>query len=137
MSPSDMKQAQGTEQETVTGQRAMRKLRWRILPFILLLFVIALIDRNNISLAALTMNKELAITGQQFGLVFGIFFLGYFVFEIPSNLLLHRMTRCSGRSPAANCRRPQAGRVSSMRFPARSLACPQTVRCVSRCDEWH
>ena len=91
MSPSDMKQAQGTEQETVTGQRVMRKLRWRILPFVLLLFVIALIDRNNISLAALTMNKELAITGQQFGLVFGIFFLGYFVFEIPSNLLLHRI----------------------------------------------
>src|SRR5215831_394775 len=91
MSPSDMKQAQGAEQETVTGQRVMRKLRWRILPFVLLLFVIALIDRNNISLAALTMNKELAITGQQFGLVFGIFFLGYFVFEIPSNLLLHRI----------------------------------------------
>src|SRR5262245_34716713 len=91
MSPSDMKQAQKIEQETVTGQRVMRKLRWRILPFVLLLFVIALIDRNNISLAALTMNKELAITGQQFGLVFGIFFLGYFVFEIPSNLLLHRI----------------------------------------------
>ena len=37
------------------------------------------------------MNKELAVTSQQFGLVAGIFFLGYFVFEIPSNLLMHRI----------------------------------------------
>jgi ACS family tartrate transporter-like MFS transporter len=49
-----------------------------------LLFVVALIDRNNISFAALTMNKELAITSQQFGLVFGVFYLGYFIFEIPA-----------------------------------------------------
>jgi MFS transporter, ACS family, tartrate transporter len=56
-----------------------------------LLFVVALIDRNNIGFAALTMNKELAITSQQFGLVFGVFYLGYFIFEIPSNLLLHKI----------------------------------------------
>ena len=71
--------------------KTMQKLRLRILPFVLLLFVVALIDRNNISLAALTMNQELAITSQQFGLVYGIFFFGYFIFEIPSNLLLHRI----------------------------------------------
>ena len=74
-----------------TETTIIRKLRLRILPFVLLLFVVALIDRNNISLAALTMNKELAITSQQFGLVFGIFFFGYFIFEIPSNLLLHKI----------------------------------------------
>src|SRR5207247_11216469 len=45
----------------------------------------------NIGFAALTMNKELAITSKQFGLVAGIFFLGYFLFEIPSNLLLHKL----------------------------------------------
>src|SRR5207245_10513509 len=45
----------------------------------------------NIGFAALTMNKELAITAKQFGLVAGIFFLGYFLFEIPSNLLLHKL----------------------------------------------
>jgi ACS family tartrate transporter-like MFS transporter len=71
--------------------KIIQKLRLRILPFVVLLFVIALIDRNNIGLAALTMNKELAITSQQYGLVFGIFFFGYFIFEIPSNLLLHRI----------------------------------------------
>ncbi len=69
----------------------MRKVRIRILPFVFLLFIVALLDRFNIGFAALTMNKELAITSQQYGLVFGIFFFGYFIFEIPSNLLLHKI----------------------------------------------
>jgi ACS family tartrate transporter-like MFS transporter len=69
----------------------MQKLRLRILPSVLLLFVVALIDRNNIGFAALAMNKELAITSQQFGLVFGVFYLGYVIFEVPSNLLLHKI----------------------------------------------
>jgi MFS transporter, ACS family, tartrate transporter len=76
---------------SATETTAIRKMRRRILPFVLLLFVVALLDRNNISLAALTMNRALAVTSQQFGLVFGIFFFGYFIFEIPSNLLLHKI----------------------------------------------
>src|SRR6267378_7163688 len=71
--------------------RTIRKLRIRILPFIFLLYVIAYLDRINIGFAALTMNKELGITSQQFGLLAGIFFFGYFFFEIPSNLLLHKI----------------------------------------------
>src|SRR5204863_3658138 len=71
--------------------RAIQKVRFRILPFVFVLFVVALIDRNNIGFAALTMNKELAISSQQFGFIFGIFFFGYFLFEVPSNLLLHRI----------------------------------------------
>ncbi len=71
--------------------RTIRKLRTRIIPFVFVLFVIAVLDRNNIGFAALTMNKELAITSQQYGFVAGIFFFGYFIFEIPSNLLLHKM----------------------------------------------
>jgi ACS family tartrate transporter-like MFS transporter len=71
--------------------RTIRKLRIRILPFVFLLFVVALLDRVNIGFAALTMNRELAITSQQYGLIFGIFFFGYFFFEIPSNLLLHKI----------------------------------------------
>jgi MFS family permease len=58
---------------------------------VFLLFVIALLDRNNIGFAALTMSRELAISSQQFGLLFGIFFFGYFLFEIPSNLFLHKI----------------------------------------------
>ena len=63
----------------------------RILPFVFLLYLVAYLDRINIGFAALTMNKELAITSQQFGLLAGFFFFGYFIFEVPSNLLLHRI----------------------------------------------
>jgi ACS family tartrate transporter-like MFS transporter len=69
----------------------IRKLRTRIIPFVFLLFVVAFLDRINIGFAALTMNKELAITSQQYGFVAGVFFFGYFIFEIPSNLLLHKI----------------------------------------------
>jgi MFS transporter, ACS family, tartrate transporter len=71
--------------------RTSRKVRIRILPFIFLLYVIAYLDRINIGFAALTMNRELAITSEQFGLLAGLFFFGYFIFEIQSNLLLHKI----------------------------------------------
>lgn len=71
--------------------RTIQKLQIRLIPFLFLLYVIAIIDRINIGFAALTMNKELAITSQQFGIAAGIFFPGYFLFEVPSNLLLHRI----------------------------------------------
>src|SRR5260370_36751785 len=74
-----------------SAQRTIQKLRMRIIPFVFVLYVISFLDRINIGFAALTMNKELAITSQQFGLVAGIFFFGYFLFEIPSNLLLHKL----------------------------------------------
>ena len=71
--------------------RTIQKVRNRILPFIFVLYIVAFLDRINIGFAALTMNRELAITSQQFGLLTGIFFIGYFLFEIPSNLLLHKI----------------------------------------------
>ena len=82
--------------ETVTAvmpdeARIVHKVRMRIIPFVFLLYIISFLDRINIGFAALTMNKELAITSKQFGLVAGIFFFGYFLFEIPSNLLLHKL----------------------------------------------
>jgi ACS family tartrate transporter-like MFS transporter len=76
---------------SLMGVHTIRKVHIRILPFIFLLFIVALLDRVNIGFAALTMNEELAITSQQYGLIFGIFFFGYFLFEIPSNLLLHKI----------------------------------------------
>jgi MFS family permease len=69
----------------------VRKIQFRLLPFLFALYVVAFIDRINLGFAALTMNRELAITSQQFGLAAGIFFWGYFLFEIPSNLILHRI----------------------------------------------
>ena len=68
----------------------IRKLRIRLLPFLFALYVVAFIDRINLGFAALSMNRELAISSQQFGFAAGIFFWGYFLFEIPSNLILHK-----------------------------------------------
>ena len=61
------------------------------MPFLFLLFVVCYLDRINIGFAALTMNKELAITSLQYGFLSGVFFFGYFLFEVPSNLLLHKV----------------------------------------------
>jgi len=69
----------------------VRKLKLRLLPWVFVLFVVAYIDRINIGFAALTMNKDLGISNAQFGFAAGVFFFGYFLFEIPSNLLLHRI----------------------------------------------
>ena len=76
---------------TSIEKRTIRKLQIRLLPFLFLLYVVAFIDRINIGFAALTMNKELSITSEQFGFAAGIFFFGYFLFEVPSNLLLHKI----------------------------------------------
>ena len=84
----------GTSKATVPTDiefRTIRKLEMRIMPFVFALFVVNFLDRANIAFAALTMNRELAITSQQYGFVAGIFFLGYFIFEIPSNLMLHKL----------------------------------------------
>jgi MFS transporter, ACS family, tartrate transporter len=76
---------------TTIEATTIRKLRTHIIPFVFVLFVINYVDRINIGFAALTMNKELAITSQQYGFIAGVFFFGYFVFEVPSNLLLHKL----------------------------------------------
>jgi len=71
--------------------RVMRKISLRIVPFIMLLYFIAFIDRVNIGFASLTMNKDLGFSPSVFGFGAGIFFLGYFLFEVPSNLILHKV----------------------------------------------
>jgi len=77
--------------ENYVDPLTIRKLQVRLLPLLFLLFVVAWIDRINIGFAALTMNKELGISSEQFGFAAGIFFIGYFLFEVPSNLLLHKV----------------------------------------------
>ncbi len=70
--------------------RTRRVVFWRIVPLCFILYVIAYLDRSNIGYAALQMNRELALSSEAFGLASGIFFIGYFLFEIPSNVLLVR-----------------------------------------------
>ncbi len=71
--------------------RVLRKVTLRIIPFVMLLYFIAFIDRVNIGFAALTMNKDLGFSPTVFGFGAGIFFLGYFLFEVPSNLVLDKV----------------------------------------------
>ena len=63
----------------------------RILPFTFLCYVIAYLDRVNLGFAALEMNADLALTAEVFGLLSGIFFIGYFLFEVPSNMIMHKV----------------------------------------------
>ena len=72
-------------------KQAIRKITWRLIPFLMLLYFVAFLDRINVGFAALTMNKDVGLTPQMFGLGSGIFFLGYFVFEVPSTIILHKV----------------------------------------------
>ena len=71
--------------------RTLRRITWRIVPFVMLLYFIAYIDRVNIGFAALTMNKELGFSSGVFGFGAGVFFLGYFLCEVPSNVILEKV----------------------------------------------
>lgn len=71
-------------------QRTMAKVSARLVPFLMLCYFVAYLDRVNVGFAGLTMRHDLALSNAAFGLASGIFFLTYFVFEVPSNLFLHR-----------------------------------------------
>ena len=77
--------------ETEIERRAMRRIRWRLVPFCMLLFVVNYLDRVNVSFASLQMNQTLGLTPQMFGFAAGIFFAGYVLLELPSNLVLQRV----------------------------------------------
>jgi ACS family tartrate transporter-like MFS transporter len=68
----------------------MRKVSWRLLPLVVAGYLVAYIDRTNISFAALTMNADLGFSATLYGWGAGIFFLGYALFEVPSNMVLQR-----------------------------------------------
>lgn len=71
-------------------QVVISKLGWRILPFLILCYFVAFLDRVNVGFAALHMNGDLGFTAYIYGFGAGIFSIGYFLFEVPSNLALHR-----------------------------------------------
>jgi ACS family tartrate transporter-like MFS transporter len=70
---------------------AVRRAMWRLLPFLGLCYLLNYVDRVNVGFAALTMNPDLGLTAAAYGLGAGLFFVGYFVFEVPSNVVLHRV----------------------------------------------
>jgi ACS family tartrate transporter-like MFS transporter len=74
-----------------TESAVYAKVRGKLLPFLFVLYVVAYLDRINVGFAALQMNRELGLGPAVFGFGAGIFFIGYFALELPSNLVLQRV----------------------------------------------
>jgi len=72
-------------------QRTMRKVYLRVLPFVFACYFLCYLDRINVSFAALTMNKDIGLDPAIYGMAAGAFFWGYFLFEVPSNLILEKV----------------------------------------------
>ena len=81
----------GMQADVALEKRAYAKVFWRLVPFLMLCYVVAYLDRVNVGFAKLQMGQDLGFSETVFGLGAGIFFLGYFLFEVPSNLLLNRV----------------------------------------------
>lgn len=70
---------------------ALRKVRWRLIPFLFVLYIVAYLDRVNVGFAAIDMNRDLGFSAAVYGMGSGLFFLTYTLLEVPSNLLLARL----------------------------------------------
>ena len=67
----------------------LRRIAWRLVPLLTVIYLIAYIDRANVSYAKLTMVQALHMTEAEFGFAASVFFIGYLIFEVPSNLALN------------------------------------------------
>jgi MFS family permease len=74
----------------VDEKRLFARVAWRVLPLLTIAYIVNFIDRTNVGFAALTMNKDLGLTASEFGYGAGILFIGYCLFEVPSNVALYR-----------------------------------------------
>ncbi len=89
MSPSNPSSVLSEQEQSAASLKAIyRRITLRLIPFLMLLYLIGFLDRVNVSFAALTMNSDLGISNTVFGIGAGIFFFGYFLFEVPSNFML-------------------------------------------------
>ncbi len=79
-----------TTASAVDQNAVLRRAMWRLVPFIFISYVFCYIDRVNVGFAALSMNHDIGLSATQFGFGSGLFFIGYFLFEIPSNLMMQR-----------------------------------------------
>src|ERR1700760_4324903 len=81
---------QASASESLVEASTIRRVSWRPRPFLLAAYLICYIDRVNVGFASLQMNKALGLDPKIYGLGAGIFFVGYFILEIPSNLALEK-----------------------------------------------
>ena len=86
-----MDAAQQLGKEFSDEEATYRKVTWRLMPLLLLCYIVAYLDRVNVGFAKLQMMEQLGFSETVYGLGAGIFFIGYFIFEIPSNIILHKV----------------------------------------------
>jgi len=75
----------------MSEQQIFAKCAWRLIPFMMLLFIVNYVDRTNIGFAALTMNKDLGFSPAIYGFGAGVFFISYVLFQVPANFILQRI----------------------------------------------
>lgn len=80
-----------TDSDAEFERRVVSKVSWRLLPYLFLLYVVAYVDRINVGVAKESLSRDLGLDPAVFGFGAGVFFLGYFLFEVPSNLMLVRV----------------------------------------------
>ena len=88
---SDLTLTKPAASDATLDDRAYGKVAWRIVPLIIAAFLAAYLDRVNVGFAKLQMSTDLGLSDAVYGVGAGIFFFGYFIFEVPSNLMLHRV----------------------------------------------
>ncbi len=79
------------EEARAFEEATYRKVAWRLMPLLLICYIVAYLDRVNVGFAKLQMMQELGFSDVVYGLGAGIFFIGYFIFEVPSNIILHKI----------------------------------------------
>lgn len=79
------------ESNNKTESVIIQKILMHLIPYLALLYTLNLLDRSNVSLAALTMQTDLSFSDKVYGLGAGMFFIGYFIFEVPSNIIMERV----------------------------------------------
>jgi ACS family tartrate transporter-like MFS transporter len=84
-------QAPSGDKRSQIERTTIAKISWRLLPLVIVSYFVAYINRTNVGIAALTMNRDLGLSASVFGWGAGIFFFGYFLFDVPSNLMLERI----------------------------------------------
>lgn len=89
--PTTLRETGERDAGALLEERTLKKVTWRLIPFLLLLYVIAYLDRVNVGFAALQMNQDLGFSAAVYGFGAGVFFVGYALCEIPSNLVLARV----------------------------------------------
>src|SRR5512133_2126001 len=89
--PTGAKTASGPVAMSEREQRLMRRITWRLMPLLWMCFMAAFLDRVNVGFAKQQMSADLGFSGAVYGFGAGIFFIGYFLFEVPSNLILERV----------------------------------------------